>query len=56
MQRAGLEVQSRPLEEVFVLGVGIGDLGRKQVELCLVELHDRADAIAIAGLSEVTGL
>ena len=56
VQRAGLVVQRGAPEQVFVLGVGIGNLGRKQVKLRLVELHDRTDAVAIARLGEFKGL
>ena len=38
------------------MGVGIGDLGRKQVELRLVEFRDRTDAVVIALRGEVKGL
>ena len=38
------------------MGVSIGDLGREQVKLRLVELHDRTDAVAIARLGEFKGL
>src|ERR1035438_2325305 len=56
VQRAGLVVQRGAPEQVFVLGVSIGDLGREQVKLRLVELHDRTDAVAIARLGEFKGL
>ena len=56
VQRASLVIQRGAPEQVFVLGVGVGDLGREQVELRLVELDDRTDAVAIARLGEVKGL
>src|ERR1035437_3641159 len=56
LQRAGLVVQGRPPDQVFVLGVRIGDLGRKEVKLRQVELDDRTDAVVKTRLGEFIGL
>ena len=38
------------------MGVHIGDLGREEVKLRQVELHDRTDAVVKARLGEFIGL
>ena len=52
-QHSGLEIEDYALGLVVVGGVGVGDLGGREVELGQAELDDGAEAEVEAGLGEV---
>src|SRR5206468_3159647 len=52
-KRSGLELDDGPLRLILVLCAGGRNLCRSQIELCLAQLDDRAQAQIVPALSQI---